>query len=96
MMILFWYLIVINLFGFGIMWLDKRRAIRQQWRIPEATLHLVAWLGGGPLMLVARQKIRHKSQKLGFLISFGGASIVWGILSILSVLIAMGIITILN
>ena len=31
------YFIVINLFGFFIMWLDKRKAKKGSWRIPEKT-----------------------------------------------------------
>lgn len=87
------YLFVINVLGFSLMWLDKQKAIRHQWRIPEATLHLVAWLGGGPAMLFARQTIRHKSQKLLFLVSFVGASILWLIVSVLYTLMAFGVIS---
>ncbi len=35
------YLIVINIFGFFIMWLDKRKAKRGAWRIPEKTLFII-------------------------------------------------------
>ena len=34
------YIICINLIGFFIMWLDKRKAIKGSWRIPEKTLFL--------------------------------------------------------
>ena len=34
------YFIVINLIGFFVMWLDKRKAIKGSWRIPEKTLFL--------------------------------------------------------
>ena len=35
------YLIVINVIGFFIMWLDKRKAEKGRWRIPEKTLFLI-------------------------------------------------------
>ena len=37
---------LINLIGFAAMALDKRRAIRHKWRIPERTLFLIALLFG--------------------------------------------------
>lgn len=36
------YLVVVNLIGFFIMWLDKRKAQHARWRIKENTLFLVA------------------------------------------------------
>ena len=38
------YLIAINLFGFFIMWLDKRKAKKGAWRIPEKTLIIITAL----------------------------------------------------
>ena len=38
------YLIAINLFGFFIMWLDKRKAKKGAWRIPEKTLFIITAL----------------------------------------------------
>ena len=40
------YLIGINLAGFIIMGVDKKRAIRGAWRISEASLFCIAFLGG--------------------------------------------------
>ena len=60
------YLIVINLFGFLIMWIDKRRAKRGEWRISENTLFVVTLLGGGIGTIAGMQKFRHKTKKLKF------------------------------
>ena len=53
--------------------LDKWLAVRSRddlWRIPEAILHLWAFLGGWPGALYARRHYRHKTQKLSFRIVF--------------------------
>ena len=39
-------LLLINLFAFALYGIDKAKAKRGAWRIPEATLLLVAFLGG--------------------------------------------------
>ena len=38
------YFIIINLIGFFIMWLDKRKAIKGEWRIPEKTIFIITAL----------------------------------------------------
>lgn len=64
------YLLVINLVLFAMMGIDKRKAVKGAWRIPEKTLFLTAALGGsigGILgMQVFRHKTKHRSFKLGF------------------------------
>lgn len=40
------YWAVLNLAGFAMMGIDKKRAIRGAWRISEASLFLTALLGG--------------------------------------------------
>lgn len=64
------YFIVINLFGFFIMWLDKRKAEKGAWRIPEKTLFIVTALGGGIGTIAGMYTFRHKTQKLNFVIGF--------------------------
>lgn len=56
------YLICINLAGFASMGLDKKKAIRHQWRIPETTLFLIALLGGSLGSIVGMQLFRHKTR----------------------------------
>ena len=62
------YFIVINIIGFFIMWLDKRKAIKGSWRIPEKTLFMFTWLGGGIGTIAGMYKFRHKTMKKKFTI----------------------------
>lgn len=64
------YLLVINLFGFFIMWLDKYKAKKGSWRISEKTLFIVTALGGGIGTIAGMYKFRHKTQKMNFVIGF--------------------------
>ena len=64
------YLVIINLIGFFIMWLDKRKAKYSRWRIKESTLFLVAALGGGIGTIAGMYTFRHKTQKARFVFGF--------------------------
>lgn len=64
------YFIIINLIGFFIMWLDKRKAQKGAWRIPEKTLFIITALGGGIGTTAGMYKFRHKTQKIAFVIGF--------------------------
>ena len=44
--VLFYYLIAVNILAFVLMGLDKRRAKKNAWRIPERTLFLPVIFGG--------------------------------------------------
>ena len=64
------YLIAINLITFLVMWLDKRKAKKGRWRIPEKTLFIITALGGGIGTIVGMYTLRHKTQKIAFVIGF--------------------------
>ena len=64
------YIVIINFLGFFMMWLDKRKAKKGNWRIPEKTLFLVTALGGGIGTTAGMYAFRHKTQKLNFVIGF--------------------------
>lgn len=49
---------------------DKARASRNAWRIPEANLHLIAFCGGWPGALAAQHLLRHKNRKSEFQVFF--------------------------
>lgn len=58
-----------NVLAFSLMGADKRRARRQQWRIPERTLLLTSAcfgaLGGWLGMRLFRHKTRHRAFRWG-------------------------------
>ncbi len=56
------YLVGINLAGFIIMGVDKKRAIRGAWRISEASLFFTALLGGSLGCILGMQHFRHKTK----------------------------------
>ena len=56
------YLLLINLLGFIMMGVDKRRARHRHYRIPERTLFLVATAGGSLGVLIGMKVFRHKTQ----------------------------------
>ena len=64
------YLVIINLFGFFIMWLDKRKAKKGSWRIPEKTLFIITAIGGGIATTAGMYAFRHKTQKIQFVVGF--------------------------
>jgi len=45
---------------------DKRSAEAGEWRVPGATLHLVALIGGWPGAFLAQRAFRHKTSKASF------------------------------
>ncbi len=49
---------------------DKRQALKEGWRVPEATLFLLALLGGSPGAFLAMRWFRHKSVKGSFRILY--------------------------
>ena len=57
------YIIIINLIAFALMGIDKSRARRKAWRIPEKVLFISAILGGSigawAGMYVFHHKTRH-------------------------------------
>lgn len=55
---------------FWLYWLDKKRSISGEWRIPEKTLHLLECLGGWPGALLAQRKLRHKNRKGSYQFTF--------------------------
>lgn len=62
------YLIVMNAIAFGLMGIDKRRAVKHKWRISEASLFLSALLGGSIGAIAGMQWFRHKTKHWYFVV----------------------------
>lgn len=62
------YLACINLAGAVAVVLDKRRAGRGAWRIPERTLFAFCVLGGCPGVYFAMRAVRHKTLHKRFML----------------------------
>ena len=64
------YLLLINLIAYGAMGLDKRKAKRHQWRIPESVLFTWVLLGGGFGGILGMHRFHHKTKHRSFRIGF--------------------------
>lgn len=62
------YLIIINLVAFVLMGIDKRKAVKKKWRIPEKTLFLSAILLGSIGANIGMKVFRHKTKHMSFVI----------------------------
>ncbi|MGY0693117.1 DUF1294 domain-containing protein [Virgibacillus sp. FSP13] len=62
----FVYLFMINVFGFGLMGLDKRRARKHQWRISEKMLWMTIIIGGSVGSYFGMKLFHHKTKHLSF------------------------------
>lgn len=62
--------LVMNIAGLVIMWEDKRRAKKHEYRIRERTLWLVALFGGAVGTTAGMQLYRHKTKHFSFKIGF--------------------------
>ena len=60
------YIVMINIVAFSAMWWDKRKASQHEWRVAEATLHILGMLGGALGILCGMFRFRHKTQKRTF------------------------------
>ena len=56
------YFVFVNLLGFALMGIDKRKAIKGAFRIPEATLFMVAIIGGSIGSMIGMYFFHHKTR----------------------------------
>lgn len=66
LLVVAFYIVVINLVGCGAMWLDKRKAEHDEYRISEIALFRIAVLGGSIGTIVGMNKFRHKTKHFYF------------------------------
>lgn len=56
------YMAFINLTGFFMMGIDKRKAVKKLWRIPEYTFFVVALIGGSIGSIMGMRLFHHKTR----------------------------------
>lgn len=66
--LILFYFLIINAIGFLLMLVDKRRAQKNYWRIPESTLFTAAFFGGSIGCIAGMYCFRHKTKHLTFTI----------------------------
>ena len=66
MKILLLYLPIINALAFLLMLIDKQKAKKNRWRIPENTLLGVCFIGGSLGGFLAMHLLRHKTKHFRF------------------------------
>lgn len=64
--ILLIYFIAVNIIGVCLMGLDKYKAKKHVWRIPESTLFIVAIIGGSIGCIIGMYAFRHKTRHWTF------------------------------
>ncbi len=69
------YMLCAGITGFTVMGIDKSRAIKGKWRIPERTLLLIAIFGGGIGSYLGMRYYRHKTKHLSFRLLLPAAAI---------------------
>ncbi len=62
------YLVVINIAAFAMMGIDKKRAKKHKWRIPETRLFASALMGGGLGAVTGMYFFRHKTKHWYFVV----------------------------
>ncbi len=82
--IIIYYLLTINLLTFVTYGIDKYKARHKHWRVREASLLLLAVLGGSPAALLAMHLFRHKTQHNKFRYGVPGILIVQVLLVVLA------------
>ncbi|MBO7386599.1 MAG: DUF1294 domain-containing protein [Lachnospiraceae bacterium] len=61
-LILLVYLVIINIVGFAMMGIDKKKAKKRSFRIPEASLFIIAVIGGSLGTIAGMYFFRHKTR----------------------------------
>ena len=56
------YFVILNMIGFALMGIDKWKARKGAFRIPEATLFIIALIGGSVGSILGMYTFRHKTR----------------------------------
>ncbi len=64
------YILLISIVAFAAMGIDKKKAEKHKWRVPEKVLFLFVILGGGVGGILGMQVFRHKTKHWYFAVGF--------------------------
>ncbi len=76
------YVAIINMISLLTMWIDKRKARKNKWRIPEGRIWLFAIIGGALGATIGMHAFRHKTKHKLFLIGLPFIAIIQWLLII--------------
>lgn len=85
LVIVFIYLIIINTAASLLAVIDKKKAVKNKWRIPENTLMLIGLFGGAAGEYLTMRGIHHKTRRKKFMIGLP-LEIVFHIILIISII----------
>lgn len=74
--------VLVNLLTFAAYASDKRKARNRQWRVSEATLHILELIGGWPAAFLAQRQLRHKCTKVSFQVVFWLIVLLWQLVAL--------------
>lgn len=82
---------VLSIIGLISMAVDKSKAKRGAWRIPEKVLFAIAFLGGGLGSLIGMYAFRHKTKHTSFIIGIPigavvSVAIIYGVAYLISIM----------
>ena len=80
------YLIIINIVAFLLYGIDKRKAVRKKWRIPEFWLIALAVIGGPFGAFLGMLVFHHKTKKMKFRVTVPFFILIWITVIVLMVL----------
>lgn len=63
---IWFYSLLINAINFLLFGIDKKRARKREWRIPESALLFISLLGGALGGLIGMNFYKHKTKKMKF------------------------------
>ncbi len=71
------YLMIVNVLVFLMYGMDKRKAKKKKWRIPESSLIFSAFLGGAFGALIGMHLFHHKTRHMQFRVMVPISVILW-------------------
>lgn len=76
------YLFIVNILGFAMMGIDKKKAKKRAFRIPEASLFIIAFIGGSIGSIAGMYFFKHKTRHWYFVYGMPAILILQVILAI--------------